>query len=458
MHLRVACVSCLFAFLSIIGMTGMASAQQTAAEPVLQAQIDSIMAPYVAAGDFMGVVGVQRDGEAPLIIPYGLANIELGVPHKATDIFMISSVSKQFTAAAILLLEQDGALKTNDPVNLYLPNFAHGDKITIEQLLTHTSCVADIYSLKRFGETAGREGSFEEVIDELGKMPLIHPPGSAYYYSNGGYALLAAIIERASGTSYGEYLADRIFKRLEMTSTSHRNPSPVAKNRVQGYDPSGQAALMPVTPISAAYTTGSGSLWSSAADLLTWTSALHNGLILNEASYKKLTRDYGYGYGYGVYVFKKSDRNVVGHDGRIAGYASDLARYMDDRVTTVILSNVQSVVQDEVRWRLAAAIFGDTYAAPEQRVFMEQATTPQSQLAGVYSFGPGMNISISALPGQLLARANEGGDLEFLPVSDSEWFSRMLYTSIRFERDKAGSVNQLIWLHENQKLIGHRIR
>ena len=113
-------------------------------------QIDRIVAPYVAARDFMGVVGVQRDGEAPLIRAYGLASVELAVPHQPNDIFMIGSVSKHFTAVAILLLEEQGLLGTADTLSKYLADFEHGKQITIEQLLTHTSVVADIYSLKKF--------------------------------------------------------------------------------------------------------------------------------------------------------------------------------------------------------------------------------------------------------------------------------------------------------------------
>ena len=144
----------------------------------LRSQIDDAVAPYVAAADFQGVVGVQRDGEAALVLSYGLASVELEVPHRPTDIFMIGSVSKQFTAVAILLLEQDGALRTNDPVGRHLPTFGHGDEVTIEQLLTHRSGVADIYSLERFGETGGQGGTFDQVIVDLGQMELTHRPGA----------------------------------------------------------------------------------------------------------------------------------------------------------------------------------------------------------------------------------------------------------------------------------------
>jgi CubicO group peptidase (beta-lactamase class C family) len=457
MLLRKACTLA-WPLLSIALTVGTALAQQPKVTPDLQAKIADIVAPYVAAGDFQGVVAVQIDGQEPLISPHGLASVELGVPHRSADIFMIGSISKHFTAAAILLLEEDGALLTDDPVSRHLPGFPHGDSISIEQLLTHTSGVADIYSLERFGRTAGQQGTFEEVIEALGEMPLTHAPGSTFLYSNGGYALLAAIIAQASGTSYGEFLAERIFAPLGMLSTADTGPEVAVKGRVPGYDPWGTVAVTPVMPISWAYMAGSGSLWSSAADLLTWTSALHDGRVLNEISYEKFTRDHGYGYGLGVSVFTRFGREVVGHDGRVAGYASDLARYVDDGVTIAILSNVQSVARDEIRRLVAAALFGEPYDIPVQRAFLEVSPVPVDEMVGVYSFGPGFLVSISESDGRLLARANEGGYSELIPVSETEWFSRMLYATVRFGRDEAGFVDRLIWGLGDQAPVGERVQ
>ena len=157
-------------------------------------------------------------------------------------------------------------------------------------------------------------------------------------------------------------------------------------------------------------------------------------------------------------VFKRFDRDVVGHDGRVAGYASDLARYLEDRVTVVILSNVQSVARDEIRRQVAAAVFGEPLSVTDERVFLEQPKVPVDELVGVYSFGPGFNVSISVSDGRLLARANEGGYSELIPVSDTGWFSRMLYATVRFGRNETGSVDRLIWGREDSAPVGTRIR
>jgi CubicO group peptidase (beta-lactamase class C family) len=368
-------------------------------------------------------------------------------------------MSKQFTAVAILLLEQEGKLKTSDRISMYLPGFKPDLPITIEQLLTHTSGVADVYSLKRHSETGGQGGSFADVIQDLGMMDVTHQPGSAYAYSNGGYSLLAAIIERASGMAYGDYLADRIFKPLGMSSTFHDEPAPVVTRRVSGYDPWGRSGLMAVMPPAASYITGSGSLWSSAADLLTWNASLYGGRLLTGTSFAKLTRDYGHAYGYGVSVFKRFGYEVVGHDGRITGYASDMARYIKERTTVIVLSNVQSVARDEIRRSVAAVMLGEPISEPETRVFADQPSDAvMAELVGVYSFGPGFDVSIRESGGRLLARANEGSDSELVPTTDGAWFSRVLYATVRFERDETGRVDRLRWGRADEAPVGIRVR
>lgn len=424
----------------------------------LPAKINRIIAPYVAAGDFMGVVAVQRDGEAPLILPYGLADVELGVPHRATDIFMVGSISKHFTAVAIMLLEEDGLLTTDDLVSRHLPEFPYGDQMTIEHLLTHKAGLADVFALKRFGDSAGQVGTLEQVIEDLGKVDLAFAPGTGYAYSNGGYAVLAGIIERVSGLSYGEFLDLRLFKMLGMSSTAHGNPGRVVKNRVAGYDPWGSTDLMPTVPPAAEFTAGSGSLWSSATDMLTWTSALHTGRILSKASYTKLTRDYGNGYGYGLSVFKRFGRDVIGHDGRITGYVGDVARYVEDRTSIVLLSNVQSVARDEIRQLVAAAVFGEPYELPKKNRPQSRTAVSADELVGVYEFGPGFHVFVSAPDGRVLARANQGSYSELIPISDTAWFSRVLYVTVRFGRDEAGRVDRLIWGPGDRAPTGRRIR
>lgn len=446
-----------YALTLVSGISIPAIAEESTPLSELASEIDQVVSPYVAAGDFMGVIAVQRVHETPLIRSYGLASVELAVPHEAKGIFLIGSISKQFTAAAILLLEEEGKLNTSDLVRLHIPEFKPQASITIEQLLTHTSGVADVFSLKRYRETGGQGGSFPDVVRDLSGMKLTHEPGSAYAYSNGGYAVLAAVIEQISGTSYREFLQDRIFKPLGMSSTTHDVSQPAVASRVPGYDPWGIDRLVPVVLPSVSYTTGSGSLWSCASDLLTWNRALHGGQFLARESYSKLTHDYGYAYGYGVSIFTRFARDVIGHDGRITGYASDAARYIQDQTTVVILSNVQSVARDEIRRSVAAIVFGEVIDPRKYREFSDWPSDESiTEMAGVYTFGPGFNVTISYENNRLLARANEGSESELVPLADGTWFSRALYAEVSFVRDESGHVSRLKWGLGDNAPIGIR--
>jgi CubicO group peptidase (beta-lactamase class C family) len=294
------------------------------------------------------------------------------------------------------------------------------------------------------------------VIDALGRAGLTHDPGTAYAYSNGGYSVLAALVERASGMGYGAFLQERIFGPLGMTSSAHDAPGPTVERRVPGYDPWGVDRLTPAIPVSPAYTTGSGSLWSSATDLLTWNEALHTGKVLSEASYRKLVHDYGHGYGFGVSVFQRFGREVLGHDGRVSGFSSDVARYLEDRVTVVVLGNVQSVARDEIRRGVAAAVFVEPEPDADRPDLAIGWSGSLDELAGTYAFGPGFAVTIRASDGRLLARANQGGESELVPTASGEWFSRMLYATVHFDHDESGRVDALVWGRGERAPIGRR--
>ncbi len=421
----------------------------------LRPTIDDVVAPFVDAGDFMGVVAAQRAGQTARAAPYGWASLELETPHREDGIFMIGSISKQFTAVAILLLEEDGKLRTDDEIASHLEAFRARPPITIHQLLTHTSGVMDVYSLDRFGATAGASGSFDDVIADLARLPLTFEPGRGYAYSNGGYSVLAALVERASGMTYGEFLRERIFEPLGLERTAHASPGPAVTGRVLGYDPWGGNGLEPAPPVAPAFLAGSGSIWSSAADLLRWTHALHEGEVLSADSYEKLVHDHGYGYGYGVSVFTRFGRPAIGHDGRVSGFASDLAYYPSETLAVVVLSNVQSVARDQIRVLAAAAVLGEDYPVPPRRVFTV-SSQPLAGLEGDYAFGPDFVVSVTRAGDRLLARANQGGYSELVPIDGGAWFSRMLYATVRFARNEEGVVDRLLWGAGDEAPVGVR--
>jgi len=430
--------------LSIVPVVGWAQPADVV-NTVLARAVADIVRPFVEANDFHGVVAVARGGDPLWVGAYGEAVHELGVPHTPDGLFAIGSISKQMTAAMILLLEEDGRLTTDDPLRRFHADFPRGDDVTLDMLLTHTAGVPDVFSLPSFSAGRAPERSLDEVVRELATLPFTHEPGTTFAYSNGGYALLAWVIEAVAGRPFEEVLRARLFEPLGMTRTHAAAGDRILPGRVPGYDPSGRAGLVPATVPPDGYLLGSGSVWSSAEDLVRWTRALH-GDLLTDGSRSKLMPA-APGYGYGVSVFSRFGGRVVGHDGRISGYATDLAHHVDEDLTVVILSNVQSVCRDRIRMAVAAAALGEEVEAARPPALSDR-TPPADELdplVGRYAFGDALTVTVIVDGGRLLCRANEGSYAELVPTPDGAWFARALYARVGFRSDATGRVEAMLW-------------
>lgn len=318
----------------------------------------AMQGPVDAGWTAGGAVAVMRAGKVVFARGYGVANLETGTPVTPDTVFRIGSLSKQFTAVAVLLLQQDGKLRLDDPARTYLPQMPAGDPTTIRQLLTHTSGIADY---------AGREGFDRETLlphttDQLlafvlSKAPLhTFEPGTEWQYSSSNYALAGAIVERVSGMSLGGFLKLRIFDPLGLKSTALDSERDVVPRRASGYDrtPSGYAnarAISMTVPFAA------GAMRSTVRDLLVWADALSHGRVLQPDSYRQMTTPVrlndgslpvvtlpGGGrqvvsYGMGVNVAGDPRRPDLWHDGAIDGFTSRLGVFGASDVAVAILVN-----------------------------------------------------------------------------------------------------------------------
>jgi CubicO group peptidase (beta-lactamase class C family) len=293
-------------------------------------------------GDVPGAsVLVLRDGEAVVRAGYGLADMEARTPATATTNYRLASVTKQFTAASILLLAEDGRLKLDDPVRKWLPSLPKAaEPVTIRQLLTHTSGLID----------------YEDVIPETFK-PQLHDadvlrllesqdrtyfkPGSSYRYSNSGYALLALIVERASGRTFATYLRESIFQPLGMTNTvAYEEGISTVSNRAFGHtEEQGRWNRTDQSQTSAVL--GDGGIYSSIDDLAKWDAALYDGRLLRpsslQAAFAPATRtddpEVEYGFGWRI------TGETLWHSGETVGFRNVIVRYPKRRLTVIVLTN-----------------------------------------------------------------------------------------------------------------------
>ena len=318
------------------------------------ARIDKILDKSVSRHEFMGAVLVARDGKILLNKGYGYANLEWNVKNTAASKFRLGSISKQFTAAAILLLEERGKLKVGDPIGKFLPDApAAWSKVTLFHLLSHTSGVPSYTDLPEI-ETWGRlETTPMELIGRLRSLPLEFEPGERWSYSNSGYFLLGYVIEQVSGQSYAEFLHDNIFTPLHMHDTGYDHTEQVLSQRASGYRSTSDGITnAEFTDMSVPF--AAGALYSTTGDLFRWETALFGEHLLSASSLKKMTTPSKGNYGFGIFVHHLLGRTDFEHGGNINGFSANMEYFPDDGLHVILLSNVEGGVVFELAARIDA--------------------------------------------------------------------------------------------------------
>jgi len=400
--------------------------------------LTAYVTPFVQMNDFSGTILILREGQDSVVRGFGLADRARGIANGPATRFGIGSLTKTFTAAAIAILHERGALSLDDTLGKYMSKFPHGGEITIRHLLAHTSGVPDYHSLPDYRARRAQPTTLAEFAAWIGTQPLDFPPGEKSAYSSSGYALLAYVIERVSGLTYGEFLRRNLFEPLGMMDTGELSDGSRVPGLATGYDPGFPPAGVQSPPrMSETWLEGSGSLYSTAADLVRWARAIRDDRL-----FRLEALDYPYGWGKRTWL----EREVIEQDGRITlGYVSHISIYPKDSVIVVILGNIQSAVTDRMRTDLAALAFGEPYQVPEVRPSANPSASLLKHYTGRYEVGPGFVMTIRAEGPHLSLAGPEGDFLPLEPESDSTFFFRALYVPIRFERDTAGAVIDLNW-------------
>lgn len=309
-------------------------------------RVDSFMAAEMARQHVPGAsVAVVKDGKVVLTKGYGLADVELGVPATADTVYEIGSITKQFTATAIMMLVDEGKVGLDDKASKYLTFLpAAWDGVTIRHLLTHTSGIKSYTNLPGFLKNLRHDYTPEEVVRLSFDQPLEFQPGEKFDYDNTGYFMLGIVIEKASGKPYGGFLKERIFAPLGMTSTRVNRLRDIIKNRASGYSWDGKA-LKNAEYLSMTQPGGAGVLVSTVRDMAKWDLALNSETLLKRADLKQMWTPYklksgkGTGYGFGWAVMDRPGHRGVGHGGGIPGFSTDIHRYLDDHLTVVVFTN-----------------------------------------------------------------------------------------------------------------------
>jgi CubicO group peptidase (beta-lactamase class C family) len=332
-------------------------ATPTSQSESIEQAVDEYITSDIRQLGFSGSILIAQGDNILVSKSYGMANIEFDIPNSAQTIFRLGSITKQFTAMAMMILQEEGRLNVQDLICDYVPNCPETwQSVSIHHLLTHSSGIPNYTNFSDF--EFQKKYTVNEIIDTFIDMPLRFPPGSGFRYSNSGYVVLGFIIEQVSGnSSYEEFLDENIFQPLHMMNTGYEHNNQNLEGRASGYMQMADKTLGNADYVDMSTPFSAGALYSTVEDLYLWDRALYTETLVSENSLEMMFSNYESDYGYGWNSFKIAGRNVKAHGGDIFGFSANIARFVDDDVVIIVLSNIENVDTLTITRALAAIIF-----------------------------------------------------------------------------------------------------
>lgn len=414
----------------------------------LNSKIDQLLSAQFPA-DGPGCTAIVAKGDQVLYRKaFGMAHLELDVPMKPEHVFRIGSITKQFTGAAILKLEEAGKLSVQDDITKYLPDYpTQGHKITIEHLLTHTSGIRSYTDMPEFGDVMRTDQSPEDFIAFFKDQPMDFAPGEKWQYNNSGYFLLGVIIEKVSGMPYDKYIEETFFKLLGMSHSHYGHNAPVFKNRVAGYTLSNDGVVN-CDLLSMDLPYAAGSLLSNVDNLYTWYRAVMSGKVLSKKSMEKAHTAYKLNdgkatqYGYGWFLGDVQGSPTIEHGGGINGFITASIYLPKEQVFVAVFSNNEGNSPDVAARKIAGLAIGKPYEwtkilMPEQEL---------AQYAGNFESEDGSQMrSITFENGQLFSQRSGGTKFKIYPFAKDKFFFDESTTTLEFNR--AGGKIESVTAH-----------
>jgi CubicO group peptidase (beta-lactamase class C family) len=428
---------------------------------LLAAKIDEYMSAFVEIGMFNGSVLVAKDGNILTSKGCGVANYEKNILNTPQTKFCIGSCTKQFTAAAIMILQERGLLNVSDTVSKYIPDYFHGDEITIHHLLSHTSGIPNYTTMPGISKTK-LPPSLEKIVDFFKQKPLKFTPGEKFEYSNSNYILLSLIIEKVSQQSFALFMKENIFQPLNMVSTGFTYDSTDEKFAVGYFVEDGN--LNRVYRIDMSFAYGDGNLMSTVEDLYLWDRALYTEKLFSKELRNKMFTLFTEDYGYGLCIDELFGHRHIWHDGALNGFQTMFSRFIDDNICIIVLSNAVNLFDpsiEKMRDGLAAIIFGEEYELPKRRFSTRVAigVDPEiyNQYVGTYKLEEGHIYSVTKENTNLFVQASGGPKIQIYPESETIFFLKVVDAQVSFVRDERGKVTKLILHQDGENEVAEKV-
>ena len=413
----------------------------------------NLIAPFVEADLFAGSILVAQNGMPLLRRGFGLANREWNVSHSVTGKFRLGSLTKQFTATAILQLMERGRLALDDRVARHYADVPPAwTDVTLFHLLTHTSGIPSYTSLPHFfAQEARRDRSPREIIALTENLPLDFRPGSAFKYNNGGYVILGHIIELMMGQSYEAYVSKNILDPLGLKNTGYEHVQAILPERVPGYRfKDGRLENAGFLAMSVPH--AAGAIYSTLDDLLIWQRALVGAKPFSRASAALMFTDHGHGYGFGWGIQTQFGRRQFVHAGGINGFSVVVSFYPDDDLFIAVLANIQAAPVQKLARDLAGLFFG----VKDEKPALVLDAALLADYVGAYRLDSGRVLRITQDGVRLYAETGDYDKQELIAVDDQTFIGRLVDWHLRFAADGVEQAQSVVFIRDGVQVAGER--
>jgi CubicO group peptidase (beta-lactamase class C family) len=429
----------------------------------LPVAMNAYMQARIKANDFSGTVLVARKGKILLSRAYGEANREWRVPNSPTTRFRIGSITKQFTATLIMQLQERHKLQVMDLICQYFDPCPEAWKaITIRHLLSHTAGIPNYTDEAGFGQKEPLHWNVDQLIAMFRDKPLEFPPGSDWKYSNSGYVLLGAIIEKVTGKSYEAALEELILVPLHMSDSGIDHREVILDRRAAGYSIKG-GIVVNATFVDLSWGYSAGAMYSTTLDLYKWDRALRGDSILPQAALKEMWTPVRNRYGYGWAIIQSGEgakkRLEVSHDGGLAGVSASITRFPEDDAVVIVLANIDGGQAAAAGNALKAIVYGEPYLPPAKVAGSTAALDRyvgdyEVEKQGVIRFsrqGQKLSLQLMSVPGQPAFPA--------IAVSDSKIICENMNASVEFKPVESVNGDEMVITANGGKTIriGRRV-
>jgi len=430
--------------------------------------MEQVVQSYVADKQFMGSILVTQHGDILLDKGYGYANIEWQIQNSPTTKFRIASLTKQFTAVAILLLEEQDKLKITDRLNKYMPDAPSAWRdVTIFHLLNHTSGIPNYTKFPDFSAFTTSTKTPEQQIAYFRDKELNFKPGQDYEYNNSAYVLLGYLIEKLGGQSYQDFIVEHIFKPNAMNDSGYDSHTEIILYRASGYvvTPNG---FRNADYLDMSIPYSGGSLYSTTHDLLRWEEQLFGGKILSSASLNKMITPYINNYGFGIMVQSVDAKQAIMHAGGTSGFSTFMLYSPKEQLTVIILSNLNPlgfVVQD-LAFKIATLAHGNAVTLPSERKKIIVSSKMLAKYVGTYNVNPYIGpygptsfkqIILTFENDNLMMHITNEPKIQLFPESETQFFGKIPDVQLKFINNAPDNVSHLVLHQDGEDSTGIKI-